>query len=352
MTSLSCKETAMVLDIGRYPFLRHLRAEPTAHVLFFKDGALKKSGPGLAFWFQPLGASLGVVPLDDRELPFLFKGRSSDFQDVSVNGAVLWRVRSPEELARRVDFAVDTVTGRYQKEPLDRIAAAVGQLAQQLASTFLNRSPLRQILDEGLEVIRGAIHQGLAADPGLASMGLEIVATRVAAVLPTAEMEKALQMPAREHIQQQADQATFQRRALAVEKERAIQENELSNRIELARREETLISQQGQNERRRATEAAESRRIAAESAAQTVKLDAEAQAESIRLLEEARVEAEKGHMDVYKQLAPATLLGLAARELAGKLETIEHLTLSPDVLGSLLQRVLGAQAARLEADAG
>ena len=50
---------------------------------------------------------------------------------------------------------------------------------------------------------------------------------RVAAVAPTSEMEKALQQPTREAIQQDADEATFRRRALAVEKERAIAENEL-----------------------------------------------------------------------------------------------------------------------------
>lgn len=350
-TTQNHKEHNMVVDISKFIFLRHLRAEPTSHVLFFKDGALKETGPGLAFWFLPLGASVSVVPLDDRELPFLFKGRSNDFQDVSVNGAVVWRVKSPEELARRVDFSVDTESGNYQKEPLDRIAAAVGQAAQQLASEFLNKSPLRAILDDGVEVIRGAIDTGLRVDPGLAAMGVEIVAVRVSSVLPTSEMEKALQMPAREHIQQQADQATFQRRALAVEKERAIQENELHNQIELAKREETLIAQRGQNERRRATETAESKRIEAEAAAKNIKLNADAQAQSIKVLEEAKVTAEKERMDIYKDLSSATMMGLAARELAGKLQNIEHLTLSPDMLGSLLQRVMGAGAKRLEADA-
>ena len=58
-------------------------------------------------------------------------------------------------------------------------------------------------------------------------------------------------MPTREAIQQAADEATFQRRAQAVEKERAIQENELQNKIELARREEQLIAQKGQHLRTR-----------------------------------------------------------------------------------------------------
>jgi regulator of protease activity HflC (stomatin/prohibitin superfamily) len=342
------KERAMVIDVSRLLFVRHLRAEPTSHVLFFKDGALKRSGPGLAFWFLPLGASISVVPLDDRELPVLFKGRSSDFQDVAVNGAVIWRVNHPEDIARRVDFSVDSDAGTYTREPLDRIAATITQLASQLASTFLMSASLRGILKDGVEVIRSVIHEGLTTDPGLLGMGVEIVATRVASVLPTSEMEKALQMPTREKIQQEADEATFGRRALAVDKERAIQENELGNQIELAKREEQLIAQRGQNERRRATETAESKRIEAEAAAKNVTVNAIAQAESIKVLEEAKVNAEKERMEIYRDLPSSAMMGLAARELAGKLQTIEHLTLSPDMLGSMLQRVLSAGAKKLE----
>ena len=338
-------------EIKSFVFWRHLRAEPTTHVLFFRGGALKASGRGLALWFSPLGASLAQVPLDDRELPFLFAGRSSDFQDVVVNGVVTFRVQSPEQLASRVDFSIDTKTGLYNKEPLDKLALAVKELAQQLASTFLNRSPLRTILDQGIEVIRDAIHVGLIADEGIRALGLEVVATRISSVKPTSEMEKALQMPTREKIQQLSDEATFSRGALAVEKERAIQENELTSQIELARREEQLIAQRGQNERKRATETAESKRIEAEAAAKNVTVNADAQAGAIRVLEVAKVEAEKERMDIYRDLPPAALMGLAARELAGKLQSIEHLSLTPDILGSLLQRVLGAQADKLEHDA-
>ncbi len=342
------KENAMVIDISSLLFARHLRAEPTSHVLFYKGGALKHSGAGLAFWFLPLGASVSVVPLDDRELPLLFKGRSADFQDVTVNGAVTWRVSTPADVARRVDFSVDIGNGAYTKDPLDRIAAMITQLAGQLAQAFLTSQPLRTVLKDGLDVVRATLEGGLRNDEGLRSMGVEIVAVRVASVLPTSEMEKALQMPTREKIQQEADEATFGRRALAVDKERAIQENELQNQIELAKREETLIAQRGQNERRRAQETAESKRIEAEAAAKNIKVNAEAQADSIRVLEEAKVNAEKECMDIYRDLPSSAMMGLAARELAGKLQTIEHLNLSPDVLGSLLQRVLSNGAKRLE----
>lgn len=335
-------------EIRSYLLWRHLRAEPTNWVAYFKNGRVRRSGRGLAFWFAPLGASIVEAPLDDRELPFLLAGRSADFQDVHVNGVVTFRVGDPALLASRVDFSINTRTGRYCNEPLDKLAVVVKELAQELAGSFVARLTLRALLDQGIDVIRDEIQRGLTAAPGLSSLGLEIVATRVASVKPTAEMEKALQMPTRERIQQEADEATFARRALAVDKERAIAENELANQIELARREEQLIAQRGQNEKKRMTDESESKRIEAEASAGNVKVSAEAQADSIRMLEEARVRAERERMEIYKALPPAALMGLAARELAGKLHSIEHLNLSPDLLGSLLERVLGAQARKLE----
>jgi hypothetical protein len=69
-------------------------------------------------------------------------------------------------------------------------------------------------------------------------------------------VEKALRTPAREKVQQEADRATYERRALAVERERAMCENELQSQIELARREQQLVTQPGANNRRKAEETA------------------------------------------------------------------------------------------------
>lgn len=320
-------------SISSLLFARHLRAEPTSHVMLWKDGKLRRAGPGLAFWFLPLGASLAEVPLDDREITFCFRARSRDFQDVTVNGVVGYRIADPALLARHIDFSIDPSTGLFNQDPLDKLAGLVNGLAQQLASTAMARKPLTVLLEEGVGPMRDAIHEGLVADPTFGGLGVVITSTRVTAIAATAEMEQALQMPTRERIQQSADEATFQRRALAVDKERAIQENELANQIELAKREETLINQRTQN-----------KRLEAEAAAANVRINAQAQAESIEVLEGAKVGAEKNRMEIYKQLPPEALMGLAARELAGNLKSIGHLSLGADSLGPLLERVLMRKA--------
>ncbi len=50
---------------------------------------------GLSFWFRPLTAVLSEVPVDDRELPLLFHARTADFQEVTVQATVTYRVVDP-----------------------------------------------------------------------------------------------------------------------------------------------------------------------------------------------------------------------------------------------------------------
>ena len=340
-----------MVQIIPYPFLRHLRAEPNAYILFYRHGSLVRRGPGLSFWFHPLSAALAEIPIDNREQSFLFHGRTSDFQQVAVQGNITYRIISPETLAKRIDFSVDLSTGNYTKDPLEKMAALVIQLAQQFALDHIEQKPLRMVLKDGIEPIRKRIKDGLDIDDELGNHGIGIVAVRISLLSPTAEMEKALQAPTREAIQQEADQATFERRALAVEKERAIAENELKNQIELAGQEKMLIERRGQNERRRATEEVEAKRIMALARADRIRLASEAKADSIRNISAVKIQAEQERMGIYKDLPVSILLGLAAQELASNLKTIEHLNLSPDAFHSMLESLLMAGTRRLEQEA-
>jgi regulator of protease activity HflC (stomatin/prohibitin superfamily) len=328
--------------ISSFLFFRHLRSDPSFHVIHYRSGKLIRSGRGLSFWFVPMSASIAKVPCDDRDQPFLFRGRSADFQDVTAQGVVTFRVADPEKLASRIDLSVDLRSGGYMKTPIEQLSQLLTQLAQQLAEQYLAHTPIREILADGVDKVRECILAGLPKDSGLWAMGVEIVSVRVTGVSPTAELEKALQAPAREEIQQSSDEAVFSRRAMAVEKERAIQENELQNQIELAKREQLLITQRGQNELRRATEEAEARRVEAEGQALRKALQGKTDAERIRVVEGAKVEAEAERMKIYADMPTTVMAGLAAKELAGKLHTIEHLNVSPELLGPLFTNLVRA----------
>ncbi len=356
-------------QINRFGLARHLRSDANAFVLHYRKGVLTRSGRGLSFFFWPPASSIAEVPVDDREMPILFHGRSSDFQDVAVQGVVTYRVADPERLAGRVDFTIDLARGLHQRQPLERLQLLLSQLAEQYAWTLVARTPIREVLAEGAERIRERIETGFAEAEPLAEMGLAVVSVRVSSVRPAPDVEKALEAPMRERIQQQADEAAFARRALAVEKERAIQENELKNQIELTRRQQELIEQKGQNARRQAEEEAGAARIATEAKAQRGRVESEAdvakrralaeaeahatrvrgeaEAQALDLAEKVRVAAEQARMEAYREVPPGVLYALAAQAFAAKLDRIEHLNLGESTLGPALERLLEAGTKRI-----
>ena len=202
------------------------------------------------------------------------------------------------------------------------------------------------------ERIRAAIQE----DQELVETGIQLVSVQVTRVAPSSELEKALEAPTREAIQQKADEATFERRALAVEKERAIKENELATEIELARRQEDLIAQQSKNrllnveqeaaaEKAKAEAAAERAAIAARAYARDVTARAEGDAQAKRQVEDVGIDTEGKRLELWKNTPPRVAAGMALQDAARNLQTIQHLNLTPDLLGETLQQFLRDQPA-------
>lgn len=325
--------------VTTYPFLRHLRANPTAHVHHLAGGRTRHSAVGAAFWFRPLTSAISEVPVDDRERAVLIPLRTADLQHVSVPGTITYRVSDPELTVSRVDFSIDLRTGMWNEAPLESLGAAVHGATAEAISGALGGLTLTQVLATDLRELASEVHATLVTDESLNAIGLAVVGVRFALVRPEPDVERALQTPAREAIQQDADKATFERRALAVEREAAIGENELTNQIELSRRREQLIAQDGANDRRAADEQAAAARIEAEARAARQRVLAEAQADADLMLGRAAADAEQAKVAAYAEVPRELLLALAVRQAAENLPTIDHLVITPDLVQGLLSRL-------------
>ncbi|MBD8058800.1 SPFH domain-containing protein [Cellulomonas sp. JH27-2] len=331
--------------ITRYPFTRHLRAVPTSHVLHLRAGTLKHDGAGIAFWYRPLSAVISEVPVDDRELPFVAHARTADFQDVAVQLTVSYRFDDPRLVASRLDFSIDPDHGRWTGNPLEQVAHLLGELATAQVIDAIAEMTVQDAVTAGVGALRRRVTDGLRVDERLASTGIAVLGARVGSVRAEADMEKYLQTPAREQAQGEADKSTFERRALAVERERAIAENELANRIQLALREQELVAQDGANARTRADEAAAAALIEANAAAERQTLRAEADAHTARVVGEAQGAAEAARLAAYDGVDREVLTALAMRELAANLPSIGNLTVTPDLLTGALAGLVGGKEA-------
>ena len=332
--------------ISTYPFVTHLRSTATMHVLHRSRGRIRHDGPGVAFWFRPMSAAISEVPVDDREQPVLITVRTADLQQVSAPGTVTYRFVDPALAATHVDFSVQLKTGAWAETPLETVGSAIHGATAAAVTQALVGSDLRTALTTDPAWLAATVRAALAADERLTSTGLAVVGVRFAVLRAEPDVERALQTPAREAIQQEADKATFERRAVAVEREAAIGQNELANQIDLAARAEQLIAQKGTNARREAQEKAAAGAIAtAAEAARTTQL-AQAQAEADQVVGAAAAETERAKLAAYTGMPRDLLLALAAREAAASLPQIDQLVITPDLLSSLLGRLAGGTTAQ------
>lgn len=329
--------------INPLPFVHHLRSSATSHVQHLSSGRVRHSAPGASFWFRPLTAAISEVPVEDREQEVMVRVRTSDLQEVAAPGTVTFRFAAPEVAAARIDFSIDLRSGVWLERPLERVGATIHGATAAAVTSALSGTDLVAALAVDLGVLGGAVAERLAVDERLTSIGIEVIGVRFGVLRPDSDVERALQTPAREVIQQEADKATYERRARAVEREAAIGENELANQIELARRQEQLIAQKGTNARRTAQDAAAADAIAVDAEAARTTTTATARAEAERMAGQASAETEKAHIGAYDGVSRELLLALALRELAGNLPAVEQLVVTPDLLTSAISAFTGGR---------
>jgi hypothetical protein len=71
---------------------RFIKFQPSEYVLKYSNGKIVKEGVGLSFWYYVPSTSIVVVPVGSSDVPFIFEETTSDFQTVTVQGQITYRI--------------------------------------------------------------------------------------------------------------------------------------------------------------------------------------------------------------------------------------------------------------------
>lgn len=326
--------------IRRYLGFSHATGTATRVLVYGRNGKLNVLPAGASMWFRPMGTTISEVPIDDLEFGHIFRVTTADRQEISVQTALTAHFADPERAARRLDFAINLTTGYWIGNPLQVIHQRLGESAQQFAAQLAAVTPLQQMLNEGLRIMQTAIAAGITADPQYQAAGIEISSLRVIAIRADEDLERALQTKIREIAQADADRAIYERRAQAVDRERAIKENELNNRTELARREAELVELEGNNERRRTEQELERERMRAEAKLATERYATDAKVDEITRVAEAENATLHNRLNSYQNAELPAILAAIAPQVLEALPHIDSLTITPDTIGNAISKLL------------
>ncbi len=109
--------------------------------------------------------------------------------------------------------------------------------------------------------------------------------------------------------------------------------------IGLAEQQQALLAELVAARERDRVELAALRTATERARVEIAELRAEREAASITTDEGARLGAERERAEIQTQVGPQVLLALALHELAGQLRNIDHLTITPELITPLLQRI-------------
>jgi hypothetical protein len=72
--------------------VRYVKSSPSHYLLQYKDGKVVREGTGLAFFYFAPASTLVSVPLNAVDVPFMFEETTRDFQAVTLQGQVAYRI--------------------------------------------------------------------------------------------------------------------------------------------------------------------------------------------------------------------------------------------------------------------
>ena len=333
--------------------IKFIKAQPNIYLLQYSKGHVVREGVGMAFFYYAPTTSLVAVPVASTESPFIFQEVTSDFQTVSIQGQVTYRVTDAKKLATLMNFTLDVRGQRYVSDDPQKLSQRVINVVNVLARAALQSLALREAIRASDELVQ-TVRKNLTSAGEISQLGLEILGLNILAVKPTPETARALEAEAREQLLKEADEAIYARRNSAVEQERGIKENELNTEIAVENKKrqirETQMDaeravQEKQHQLEQAAMAAkvvleEKRKQLVTLATQNSKAEADARAYGIQTAMEAlsKVDARTLQALASVGMKPEQLIAVAFQELAGRADKIGQLNISPELLRELLQK--------------
>jgi len=328
-----------------------VKFDAMTYVIHYKNGKIVSEGKGLSFYIIRRLSSIVAIPLGSNDIHFIFTESTNDFQSVTVQGRITYKIEDPKKLADILDFTVDHLGIRKTKDE-QKLEQRLVNEAQTSSTSFIQSMQLRQAITNA-KLIQDKIFEGVNNSETVKLLGLTIMSINVTSVKPTPEMSKALETTTREKLQQDADEAIFMRRNFAVEQERKIKESELNTEIAIQEKQKQIAEKRMEKEQ---LEEENNKKI------RLMKMTADIEVEEQRKkLIDSKIENDNKMSDSLKYKISAQLepyknidwriisalspnnsakndIAIAFREIAQNAQNIQNLNITPDLLQSLTNK--------------
>lgn len=333
--------------------IRFIKSQPTTYLIEYKSGKIVRQGAGLSFLYFAPTTTLAAIPAGSRDESFIFQHVTADFQTITVQGNIAYRISEPTKAAAMLNFALKPDGKGYESDDPEKLRQRVLSTVEVLSQKFTKALVLKEALLASDKLVQ-EITAELKISAEITALGIEVQGIAVLAIKPTPETARALEAEAREGILRMSDEAIFVRRNAAIENERTIRESELDTEVAVEQKKRTIRETQMEAEAsvQRKQQELLDRKMDADIAleekrksfvaknAENTKTIAEAEAHRVAAVMQAM---EKADPRIVQALAaagmqPGQLIAQAFVGIAERADKIGQFNMSPDLLQTLLSQ--------------
>ena len=228
--------------------VRFIKFQPSEYVLKYNKGRIVKEGAGISFNYFAPTTSIVVVPVGSVDAPFIFEEVTADFQMVTVQGQITFRVIDQKKIAGLLNYTLNMKGREYASEDPQKLPQRVINIVHVLTKKTLEGLPLQDAIKSSELLAKGILNE-IKKNDEINLLGIEILGLSILAILPNKETARALEAQAREMILRKADDAIYERRNASIEQERKVKENEFNTDIAVENKKREVRETQLESER-------------------------------------------------------------------------------------------------------
>jgi len=161
--------------------IRFIKVQPTTYLLRYQKGQLVREGAGLAFFYYEPTTSLVAIPTASTEVPFIFEETTLDFQKVTIQGQITYRVADAKKLAALMNFTLARNGQAYATDDPEKLPQRLINIVNVQARAQIQKLPLRQAVRESDALVE-ALRPKLMTSAEIAALGLEILGFSILAI--------------------------------------------------------------------------------------------------------------------------------------------------------------------------
>jgi hypothetical protein len=119
--------------------VKYIKFQPSEYVIQYSQGKIRRKGTSLSFnYFSPT-TSLIVIPIGSKDVPFIFEELTSDFQTVSVQGNLSYRIVDMDKISHLLNFTFNPRLKQYLSDDPIKLSQRVINVASVLLKKHIEK---------------------------------------------------------------------------------------------------------------------------------------------------------------------------------------------------------------------